>query len=334
MIPIVMSETYIESTFCAPDVSFETPLRPAFLLDFSGQDLIKERLEIMIQAAKQRGEALGHCLFSGPPGLGKTTLAHILAKSMGTSLVVTSGPVLEKAGDLAGLLTSLKKGDVFFIDEIHRLNKQVEEYLYSAMEDFAIDLVIDSGPNARSIQLKLNPFTLAAATTRSGLLSSPLRSRFQYTSRLEYYHEHVLKEILVRTATILKMTIDPDAALAIAKRSRGTPRIGNNILKWVRDFAQVNHTEHIDLELSLKALRLLAIDEKGLDELDKKLLQIIIDHYQGGPVGLSTLAAAIGEEADTIEEVCEPYLIMQGFLEKTPRGRKATLQAYQHLNQG
>lgn len=326
-----MSETYIESTFCAPDVSFETPLRPAFLLDFAGQDTIKERLEIMIQAAKQRGEALGHCLFSGPPGLGKTTLAHILAKSMGTSLVVTSGPVLEKPGDLAGLLTSLKKGDVFFIDEIHRLNKQVEEYLYAAMEDFVIDLVIDSGPNARSVQLKLNPFTLAAATTRSGLLSSPLRSRFQYTSRLEYYQEHVLKDILARTASILKMTIDSNAALEIAKRSRGTPRIANNILRWVRDFAQVNHTEHIDLELALKALRLLAIDERGLDELDKKLLSIIIDHYQGGPVGLSTLAAAIGEEADTIEEVCEPYLIMQGFLEKTPRGRKATLLAHQHV---
>lgn len=331
MIPINMSDSYIESTFCAPDVSFETPLRPALMTDFAGQSIIKERLEIMVQAAKQRGEALGHCLFSGPPGLGKTTLAHILAKSMGTSLIVTSGPVLEKPGDLAGLLTSLKKGDVFFIDEIHRLNKQVEEYLYSAMEDFAIDLVIDSGPNARSIQLKLNPFTLAAATTRSGLLSSPLRSRFQYASRLEYYQEDVLVNILSRTALILKMTLAPDAALAIAKRSRGTPRIANNILRWVRDYAQVNQREHIDLELALKALKLLAIDDKGLDELDKKLLSVIIDHYQGGPVGLSTLAAAIGEEADTIEEVSEPYLIMQGFLEKTPRGRKATRLAYQHL---
>lgn len=326
-----MTDSYIESTFCAPDVSFETPLRPAFLLDFAGQEMIKERLEIMVQAAKQRGEALGHCLFSGPPGLGKTTLAHILAKSMGTSLVVTSGPVLEKPGDLAGMLTSLKKGDVFFIDEIHRLNKQVEEYLYSAMEDFAIDLVIDSGPNARSIQLKLNPFTLAAATTRSGLLSSPLRSRFQYTSRLEYYQEPVLVDILSRTASILKMTIDKNAALEIAKRSRGTPRIANNILRWVRDFAQVNHREHIDQELAERALKLLAIDDKGLDELDKKLLSVIIDHYQGGPVGLSTLAAAIGEEADTIEEVLEPYLIMKGFLEKTPRGRKATMLAHQHL---
>lgn len=331
MIPIIMSDSYIESNFCSPDVSFETPLRPAFLIDFAGQSNIKERLEIMIQAAKQREEALGHCLFSGPPGLGKTTLAHILAKSMGTSLVVTSGPILDKPGDLAGLLTSLKKGDVFFIDEIHRLNKQVEEYLYSAMEDFSIDLVIDSGPNARSIQLKLNPFTLAAATTKSGLLSSPLRSRFQYTGRLEYYQEHVLVNILERTSSILKMSIDPDAALVIAKRSRGTPRIANNILRWVRDFAQVNHKDHIDLELALKALQLLAIDDRGLDELDKKLLLVIIDHYQGGPVGLSTLAAAIGEEADTIEEVCEPYLIMQGFLEKTPRGRKATRLAHQHL---
>lgn len=329
-----MSESYIESTFCAPDVSFEMPLRPAHLLDFAGQDTIKERLEIMIQAAKQRGEALGHCLFSGPPGLGKTTLAHILAKSMGTNLISTSGPVLEKPGDLAGLLTSLKKGDIFFIDEIHRLNKQVEEYLYSAMEDFAIDLVIDSGPNARSIQLKLSPFTLAAATTRSGLLSSPLRSRFHYASRLEHYQETTLVEILIRTASILKMTIDSEAACAIAKRSRGTPRIANNILKWVRDFVQVNQREHIDLELAKKALHLLAIDERGLDELDKKLLSVIIDHYQGGPVGLSTLAAAIGEEADTIEEVCEPYLIMQGFIEKTPRGRKATLLAHEHLKKG
>lgn len=329
-----MSDTYIESTFLAPDVSFESPLRPALLLDFAGQDRIKERLEIMIQAAKQRGEALGHCLFSGPPGLGKTTLANILAKSMGTNLVVTSGPVLEKPGDLAGLLTSLKTGDVFFIDEIHRLNKQIEEYLYSAMEDFAIDLVIDSGSNARSIQLKLNPFTLAAATTRSGLLSSPLRSRFQYTARLEYYHEDTLKDILMRTSSILKMTMDPEAALAIAKRSRGTPRIANNILRWVRDFVQVNQISHINLDSACKALALLAIDEKGLDELDKKLLQVIIEHHQGGPVGLSTLAAAMGEEPDTIEEVCEPFLIMQGFLERTPRGRKATHAAFQHIKQG
>lgn len=326
-----MSENYIESTFCAPDVPFETPLRPALLLEFAGQEMIKERLEIMIQAAKQRGDPLGHCLFSGPPGLGKTTLAYILAKSMGTNLIVTSGPVLEKPGDLAGLLTSLKKGDVFFIDEIHRLNKQIEEYLYSAMEDFTIDLVIDSGPNARSIQLKLNPFTLAAATTRSGLLSSPLRSRFQYTSRLEYYQEHVLVEILLRTAFILRMTLEKEAALAIAKRSRGTPRIANNILRWVRDYAQVHGMERIDLELAKKALHLLSIDDRGLDQLDKKLLSVIIDHYQGGPVGLSTLAAAVGEEAETIEEVCEPYLIMQGFLEKTPRGRKSTQLAHQHL---
>lgn len=328
-----MSSQYIESTFTEQDTPFETPLRPSELNDFAGQNGIKERLHVMMQAAKQRGEPLGHCLFSGPPGLGKTTLAHILAKSMGSNLIVTSGPVLEKPGDLAGLLTSLKDGDVFFIDEIHRMNRQVEEYLYSAMEDFSIDLIIDSGPSSRSIQLKLNRFTLAAATTRNGLLSAPLRSRFQFSSRLEYYSNQVLSTILQRTAEILKMKINSDASHEIAGRSRGTPRIANNILRWVRDYAQVRGLKTIDLDTAKEALSLLSIDAQGLDELDLRILRVIIEHHRGGPVGLSTIAAAIGEDPDTIEEVCEPYLIMQGFLERTPRGRKATALAYEHLKQ-
>lgn len=328
-----MPSQYIESTFTEQDVPFEAPLRPSELSDFAGQNGIKERLQVMIQAAKQRGEPLGHCLFSGPPGLGKTTLANILAKSMGSNLIVTSGPVLDKPGDLAGLLTSLKEGDVFFIDEIHRMNRQVEEYLYSAMEDFSIDLIIDSGPSSRSIQLKLNRFTLAAATTRNGLLSAPLRSRFQFSSRLDYYDGDTLSAILQRTATILKMRIEPNAAQEIAGRSRGTPRIANNILRWVRDFVQIKGLKTIGLDTAKEALNLLSIDSRGLDELDLRILRIIIEHHRGGPVGLSTIAAAIGEDPDTIEEVCEPYLIMQGFLERTPRGRKATALAYEHLKQ-
>lgn len=326
-----MTSSFIESTFTQADAVFEQHLRPSALPDFLGQQGVKSRLEIMIKAAKQRNEALGHCLFSGPPGLGKTTLAHILAKSMGTQLVMTSGPVLEKPGDLAGLLTSLKEGDVFFIDEIHRLNKQVEEYLYAAMEDFTIDLLIDSGPGARSVQLKLKHFTLAAATTRSGLLSSPLRSRFVCSCRLDYYTPEILQQILIRTGAVLKVHLEQEAAYEIACRARGTPRIANNLLRWVRDFAQVNAGNRIDRPLALKALALLEIDEKGLEEMDKRILSLIIDCYQGGPVGLSTIAAAVGEEPDTIEEVHEPYLLMLGFLERTPRGRKASALAYQHL---
>lgn len=327
-----MSTPFIESTFKRADETFESPLRPAYLKDFIGQDAIKERLEVMIEASKQRGEALSHCLFVGPPGLGKTTLAHILSKAMGTNLVVTSGPILEKPGDLAGILTSLKEKDVLFIDEIHRMNKQVEEYLYSAMEDFSLDLMIDSGPSARSIQVKLNPFTLAAATTRSGLLSAPLRSRFPFTCRLDYYPDALLQDILIRTAKILNIELSRDASKEVAARSRGTPRIANNLLRWVRDYAQVKAENRITLDAAQAALKLLSIDSRGLDEMDKKILSLIIDHHKGGPVGIATIAAAIGEEPDTLEEVYEPYLIMQGLLDRTPRGRKATHSAYEHLN--
>lgn len=327
-----MTTSYIESSFTRPDEQFEQPLRPSALSEFMGQQQIIDRLSVMIEAAKQRKDPLCHCIFSGPPGLGKTTLAHILAKSMGTGIVITSGPVLEKPGDLAGMLTSLKEGDIFFIDEIHRLNKQVEEYLYSAMEDFCIDLVIDSGPSARSIQLKLNKFTLVAATTRSGLLSAPLRSRFPFTCRLDYYTPDVLKKILLRTAKILQVPLDDQAALEVALRCRGTPRIANNLLRWVRDFAQVRAGNHITYPVAKDALAVLAIDEKGLDEMDKRILHLIIEHHKGGPVGLNTIASAVGEEADTIEEVYEPYLIMQGLLERTPRGRKVTEAAYKHCH--
>lgn len=327
-----MSSNFIESHICKEDPVFETPLRPQNLSDFVGQKSICERLDVMIDAAKQRGEALGHCLFSGPPGLGKTTLAHILAKSMGTNLVATTGPIIEKPGDLAGILTSLKDGDILFIDEIHRLNRAVEEYLYSAMEDFVLDLVIDAGANARSIQVKLNKFTLAGATTRTGLLTAPLRSRFAFTCRLDYYSSEVLMQIIQRASRILNLVLDSDEALEIANRARGTPRIANNLLRWVRDFIQVRSNGKRDLSTVKEALSLLAIDSLGLDEMDKKILEIIVDFHQGGPVGLSTIAAAIGEEPGTIEEVYEPFLIMKGFLERTPRGRKATAQAYKHLN--
>jgi len=326
-----MENPYIESSLISQDSAFEVPLRPQSLTDFVGQNQIRERLEVIISAARQRKESLGHCLFSGPPGLGKTTLAHILAKSMGTNLVITSGPVIEKAGDLAGLLTSLQEGDVLFIDEIHRINRAIEEYLYSAMEDFTLDLIIDSGPNARSLQVKLNKFTLAGATTRLGLLSAPLRSRFPFTYRLDYYEPDVLKEIVKRTARILNVDLKDDGAKEIAGRARGTPRIANNLLRWVRDFAQVRCKGVVDASLINEALALLSIDHLGLDEMDKKILEVIIDFHRGGPVGLNTIAAAIGEEPETIEEVNEPFLIMQGFLERTPRGRKATPQAYNHL---
>ena len=326
------SQNYIESTLGQEDLTFEVPLRPQSLNDFIGQDQLRDRLSVLMEAAKQRKEALGHCLFSGPPGLGKTTLANILAKAMGTNIVITSGPVIEKPGDLAGVLTNLKEGDILFIDEIHRLNRTVEEYLYPAMEDFVLDLMIDSGPSARSVQVKLNKFTLAGATTRTGLLSSPLRSRFALSCRLEYYEPEMLVQILQRTARILNLSISHEAALEIARRSRGTPRITNNLLRWVRDYAQIRANNKIDLDVVSKALEMLSIDDKGLDEMDIKILEIMIHHYKGGPVGLNTIAVAIGEEANTIEEVYEPYLIMQGFLKRTPRGREVTSLAYQHLD--
>lgn len=323
--------TFIESSISKKDPTFDVPLRPQCLTDFIGQDQIRDRLEVLIGAAQQRGESLGHCLFSGPPGLGKTTLANILAKAMGTNLVVTSGPVLEKAGDLAGLLTSLKTGDVLFIDEIHRLHRSVEEYLYQAMEDFTLDIMIDSGPSARSIQMKLNKFTLAAATTRLGLLSEPLRSRFAFTCRLDYYDPAILEQIILRTGSILNVDLDHESAFAIAKRARGTPRIANHLLRWVRDFAQMRANNKINSGVAEQALDMLSIDHRGLDEMDKKMLQVIIEHYHGGPVGINTIAASIGEEPSTIEEVHEPYLIMQGFLKRTPRGREVTSLGYQHM---
>lgn len=326
------SNNFIESTLTEQDVQFEVPLRPQSLHDFTGQEDIKERLEVMIGAAKLRGESLGHCLFSGPPGLGKTTLANILSKAMGSDLVVTSGPAIEKPGDLAGVLTNLKDGDVLFIDEIHRMNRAIEEYLYAAMEDFALDLMIDSGANARTIQVKLNRFTLAGATTRLGLLTEPLRSRFAFTCRLDYYTPEVLKKIVMRTSRILNLEIDDEAAMEIATRARGTPRIANNLLKWVRDYAQMRSGNRVDGEVVRTAIAMLQIDALGLDEMDRKILGIIIDHYDGGPVGVGTIAVAINEESATIEEVYEPYLIKLGMIKRTPRGREATSEAYKHLN--
>lgn len=326
-----MDQSFIESSWAKPDGQFENPLRPQHLSEFIGQEAVRARLEIFIEAARSRKEALGHCLFSGPPGLGKTTLAHIMAKSMGTQITVTSGPSIEKPGDLAGILTNLKTGDFLFIDEIHRMPKAAEEYLYSAMEDFSLDLMIDTGPNARSVQVKLNPFTLVGATTRAGLLSSPMRSRFLISLRLDYYPPESLQQIVERSSRLLNLSLLDQASLEIAKRARGTPRIANNLLKWVRDFAQIQKAKKIDLSLAHKALDMLAIDGKGLDEMDKKILSVIIDHHDGGPVGLSNLAAACGEESHTIEEVYEPFLILQGMIRRTPRGREATAAAYEHL---
>lgn len=326
-----MNKTFIESSLSNVDVSFEMPLRPQSLADFTGQDQIRERLEVMIGAAKQRGETLTHCLFSGPPGLGKTTLANILAKSMGSNIVVTSGAVIEKPGDLAGILTHLQTGDVLFIDELHRLNRAAEEYLYPALEDFVLDILIDSGPSARSVQVKLNRFTFVGATTRVGLLSSPLRSRFGFCCRLDYYDSVLIAKILQRTGKILDLNLDSIAAMEIAQRSRGTPRIALNLLRWVRDFAQMRAGSVIDKDVVNRALAMLSIDEKGLDEMDIKILEVMIDHYKGGPVGINTIAVAVGEEPETIEEVYEPYLILQGFLKRTPRGREVTSLGYQHL---
>jgi len=324
-------ENFVESTFGREDPSFEVPLRPQNFSEFVGQDEVKGRLAVMIEAARQRKEPLAHCLLSGPPGLGKTTIANIIAKEMASSIVITSGPMLEKAADLAGILTNLQEGDILFIDEIHRLSRTIEEYLYPAMEDFTLDLMIDSGPNARSCQVKLNRFTLVGATTRSGLLSAPMRSRFIFNGRLDYYTPPFLEKVVLRSGKILKLEMEGECALEIASRSRGTPRIANNLLKWVRDYAQVKASGKVTLSVVKNALQMLAIDEKGLDEIDKKILNVIIDHYVGGPVGVNTLAVAIGEESQTIEEVYEPFLISLGFLKRTPRGRIATPLAYTHL---
>jgi len=315
----------------AADREIEKVLRPRLFDDFTGQAQIVENLLVFIQAARQRNEALDHVLLHGPPGLGKTTLANIIANEMGVNMRITSGPVLEKPGDLAGLLTNLQERDVLFIDEIHRLSPVIEEYLYSAMEDYKIDIMIDSGPNARSIQLTLNPFTLVGATTRSGLLTSPLRSRFGITSRLEYYDAALIKKILIRSAGILNTEINDEAADEIARRSRGTPRIANLLLRRVRDFAQIKGEGHIDLQIARIGLNALNVDEHGLDEMDNRILSTIIEKFAGGPVGIATISTSVGEEAGTIEEVYEPFLIMEGYLKRTPRGREATEKAYKHL---
>jgi len=309
----------------------EKALRPKDLKDFSGQAKIVANLEIFIAAAKQRGDALDHVLLHGPPGLGKTTLSHIISNELGANLKMSSGPVLEKPGDLAGLLTNLEEGDVLFIDEIHRLNTVVEEYLYSAMEDFRIDIMIDSGPNARSIQLSLNNFTLVGATTRMGLLTAPMRSRFGITCLLDYYDVVTLKKIVERSAGILGVPIEEEGAIEIARRSRGTPRIANLLLRRIRDFAQIKGNGTIDLEISQIGLSALNVDEGGLNEMDNKILDAIVNKFKGGPVGLTTIATAVGEESGTIEEVHEPFLIMEGYLQRTPRGREATEKTYRHV---
>jgi len=313
------------------EVEFDLTLRPTSLEEFVGQKKIKENIRIFIQAARKRGEALDHVLFYGPPGLGKTTLAHIIARELGVQIKATSGPVLERPADLAGILTNLKEKEVFFIDEIHRLNHVVEEYLYQAMEDFNIDIMIDKGPSARSVKLNLKPFTLIGATTRAGLLTSPLRDRFGVTGRLDFYNPSDLERIILRSAKILKIEIIPDGAEEIAKRSRGTPRVANRLLRRVRDFAEVKAKGKIEKSVAVDALKMLDVDEMGLDEMDKRILRTIILKFNGGPVGIGSLAVAVGEEGETIEEVYEPYLIQEGFINRTPRGREATSFAYKHL---
>jgi len=317
--------------FSNQDQEVERALRPLSFDDFAGQSHVLENLQVFVKAANLRGEALDHTLFHGPPGLGKTTLAHILANELETGIKITSGPVIDKPGDLAGLLTNLEPRDVLFIDEIHRLSSVVEEYLYSAMEDFKIDIMIETGPNARSVEINLNPFTLVGATTRSGLLTSPMRARFGISSRLEYYTTELLSDIILRSASILDVAITDEAAIEIAGRSRGTPRIANALLRRVRDFAQIKGNGKIDMEISRYSLKALNVDAFGLDDMDNKILLTIIDKFKGGPVGLTTLATAVSENAETIEEVYEPFLIQKGFINRTPRGREVTESAYKHL---
>lgn len=326
-----MAERYISETLSRADAEFELTLRPGRFTDFVGQAKIRERLELSVAAARGRGDVMDHVLLSGPPGLGKTTLAYILGAAMEANVKATSGPVLAKPADLAGMLTNLEKGDILFIDEIHRIQKAVEEYLYSAMEDFAIDIVLDQGVNARSVRLNLPRFTLVGATTRSGLLSAPLRSRFGTSNRLDYYSADELSQVVHRSARILNVDLNDAGADEIARRSRGTPRIANNLLRWVRDYAQVRADNRIDRDVADQALAMLDVDRQGLDEMDKRILEAIVEKFNGGPVGLNTIAVSVGEEPDTIEEVYEPYLIQQGLMARTPQGRTATAAAYQLL---
>jgi Holliday junction DNA helicase RuvB len=326
-----MAERMISEVLTKPDAAIDVTLRPSLFSEFTGQTKVKERLEITVAAARQRKEAIDHTLLSGPPGLGKTTLAHIIAKAMGANLKSTSGPAIEKAADLAGLLTNLEEGDVLFIDEIHRLQPAIEEYLYPAMEDFKLDIIIDQGPNARSVRLNLPRFTLVGATTRSGLLSAPLLTRFPVRERLDYYQAEQLEQIVTRSARLLNIEIERSGAAEIARRSRGTPRIANNLLRRVRDFAQVRGDGRISPAIANQSLAMLDIDENGLDEMDKRILETVIAKFSGGPVGVGSLAVAVGEEPDTLEEVYEPYLIMEGYLKRTPQGRVATELSFKKL---